>query len=145
MCILKGSEFRGRMFFLGAWALVLCPRVDDFHTHRLMAGPLAESGLLGGPAYFPGGNAQHSPGTWGHRWAWEGSSVRPCCTCWRETTRTWRGAWPPEGATLVARETEYHPDQNPTGGSRMVCLSVLSVWVSGYCMWKLSSDGWENI
>ena len=88
MCILKGSEFRGRMFFLGAWALVLCPRVDDFHTHRLMAGPLAESGLLDGPAYFPGGNAQHSPGTWGHRWAWEGSSVRPCCTCWRETTRT---------------------------------------------------------
>ena len=55
MCILKGSEFRGRMFFFGAWALVLCPRVDDFHTHRLMAGPLAESGLLGGPAYFPGG------------------------------------------------------------------------------------------
>ena len=89
MCILKGSEFRGRMFFLGAWALVLCPRVDDFHTHRLMAGPLTESGLLDGPAYFPGGNAQHSPGTWGHRWVWGGPSVRLCCTCWRKTTRTW--------------------------------------------------------
>ena len=75
MCILKGSEFRGRMFFLGVWVLVLCPRVDDFHTHRLMAGPLAESGLLDGPAYFPGGNAQHSPGTWGHRWVWEGPSL----------------------------------------------------------------------